>query len=66
MELTVRKLSIELSQSTMFPLYPERVNVPLLAFAHNCPFAPLKLPPTDKPITETVKTPEVAVGHAPF
>ena len=66
MALTVLKLSVELSQSTIVPLYPDSVNVPLLAPAHNCPIGLFRFPPTEIPITETVNIPEVTGTQVPF
>ncbi len=62
----VAKLSVELCQLFMVPLYPERVIVPEFELLHCTVLGPTRIPPMDTPFTETVNIPEVVEAQTPF
>ncbi len=60
------KLSVELCQLRMEPLYPDRVNVPEFDPAQYCVFDVDMLPPTEVPATVTMAIPDRVEAQPPF
>ena len=61
----VPKLSVELSQLTIFPTYPLNVSVPAFDSLHKDPVGPDKVPPTDDETMVIIWVLETAGAQVP-